>query len=506
MAKKGPQSARRPSRWRVPLLLLCLIGVAAVAGTQFWAARRPPADEAERTKDRYAKVKRGSFNVTVNLDGNLDAIKRHMIKPDFTARFGLEIAFIIEDRTAVKAGDLVVSFTAEKYEQEDEKLRLDLDDESKNLRWAEEDLEMTRASNLNLIKIATDKLRDSREALDRYEEQDAPRKRRELTTAIETAELKVAESEDAVTAAKDELADARMADQSKVEAVEKKVDDAEKALVKGLDDLEKARYALRVFKQYDHPQKVRSLRETVTKNRMALKRELVDASGNVVKSQRQIQNHHTRIKQLETDLQRLRETMGQLRLTAPVDGIVSLGNPLQRPWRQPKEIKIGAQINRSEIIASIPDLSQFLVNVNVPEEFRSRLETGQRAHLRSKAIPDLILNGEVQSIAPMAMNVIQWDQNSPKIYPTEISTAEVDPRLMPGMTMRVEVIVEEVRDVLFVPIEAVYNRQGKAYCRVRRVAGYEERQVGTGRSSDSFVEILEGLSEADEVLLSREGI
>ena len=54
------------------------------------------------------------------------------------------------------------------------------------------------------------------------------------------------------------------------------------------------------------------------------------------------------------------------------------------------------------------------------------------------------------------------------------------------------------------PVEAVYNREGKTFCRARGLTGLSERQVETGRSSNDYVEITAGLKSGEEVLLHRE--
>ena len=65
-----------------------------------------------------------------------------------------------------------------------------------------------------------------------------------------------------------------------------------------------------------------------------------------------------------------------------------------------------------------------------------------------------------------------------------------------------EILVDVVKDVLYIPVEAIYNREGESYCKVK--SGFTssvERAVETGRASDSHVEIISGLDEADVVLL-----
>ncbi len=500
---------RKSSKVRLGLLagLMIVVGLALFMGHSAVIGNDKPAEsvaEMRASKDKYYTVSRGSFNVNLVIEGNLDAIKHHVIKSELQGRsYGLEITKLVEDRSQVREGDLIVAFRADKYVEQEDRLVIALDDEYKNLSLAQEDLVMIKAGNLSSIKSSVDQLRDSREALEKYEEQEAPRKRKELQTAIKAAQQKVNEARDAVSKAKDELTGAYMEDQGRVDELRKKVAAAENALIQANDNLKKAHDAVRDFKQYEHLQKMRNLREGLTKRRMELQRELVSSSGNVIKAQRRIQNHQLRIRQLEKELAELRTSMQQLAITAPVDGIIKLGNPGAHQWQQQQEMKVGTQVNPQEIIASIPDLSKFKVDASIPEEYRSRLREGLEVRLRSKAVPDLVLSGKVTEIAPMARHIISWDQSSPKVYATVISTEGADRRLMPGMTMQVEIILEEVRDVLYAPVEAIYNREGKTFCRTRRLTGPEELLVVAGRTSNHYVEIIEGIAAGDTILLQR---
>lgn len=488
------------------ILIAVLVG-AAIAFRVFKHHAETPKTAEKPSRDRYRVVQRGDFTVAVELDGNLDAIERHLIKPaPGSGRYGLEIIDLVEDNTPVKEGDELFKFSSEKLEQAEEDLRVRLDDERTSLMLAQEDLGMTRAGNLSAIKGASDQLRSAREALSRYKDEDAVRNKRDLIRALSDARENVKDAKDAVRAAQDELSDAYMRDASKVATLEKKVENAEDQVNNAENQLRKAHSNLRVFKQYDHPQKMRSLVEAATKAQMTLQKTLVEAAGRVVQAERKIQNHQTRIKSMEDELATLQTIRSQLTLTAPVDGIVSLGNPYRRHWENDADLKVGTQVRQGQTIASIPDLSKFVVNVDIPEELRSRLAIGQQATLRSKAIPDLVLNGKLTTIAPMARNVIRWDNNSPKVYPAEISTDGAEKRLMPGMTMKVGIVVEKVTDVLFVPVEAVYNREGKKFCRVKGLTGLEERHIETGRTSTDFVEILAGLEEEEKVALHQPGI
>ena len=72
------------------------------------------------------------------------------------------------------------------------------------------------------------------------------------------------------------------------------------------------------------------------------------------------------------------------------------------------------------------------------------------------------------------------------------------------MTVEVDIISEVISDVLFVPVEALYVKEGEVFCNVMKATGSEVRKVTIGKSSSNYVEIVEGLKKGDRVILTRE--
>ena len=71
------------------------------------------------------------------------------------------------------------------------------------------------------------------------------------------------------------------------------------------------------------------------------------------------------------------------------------------------------------------------------------------------------------------------------------------------MSVQVEVVSKILHDVISVPIEAVFEEGGQLLVYRKSPAGPEKVNVKIGSSSDSAVEIREGLKEGDEVFLYR---
>ncbi len=70
------------------------------------------------------------------------------------------------------------------------------------------------------------------------------------------------------------------------------------------------------------------------------------------------------------------------------------------------------------------------------------------------------------------------------------------------MTAKVEILIDELKDILIVPIQAIVNNDGKKTCYIRNSRNTTKCEVETGQFNDSFVEITKGLNEGDRVVLN----
>lgn len=464
--------------------------------------RKGPA--AESGLDRVYTVRRGEFSVAFRLEGQLDAIRSQSLRYDGKRGHGqLKLEALVQDRTSVASNDVIFKLSDEWFVEQEKDLIRKLQISEEDFKLALEDLEMIRADNLTELKSAADALRDAHDQHLKYEDEDAPQRKRELIQGTQDKSVAHDAAKEAVEAAKKALADAISQDEEAIGAAQKKVTEAEKALVKADQELAKAWYDLRIFKRYECPQKIDTLREAVMKSQLAVQRTIVNNNARVSKKRIEIANREKLIDDYRNDLNGIRGDMQRLVIRAQADGMLIYGDNRRNRWDNPKEIKVGTDISIGEPIGLIPDVSKFKVQVNIPEEFRSRVKTGLPVVIRAKAVPDLTLSGEIVKIAGASTPTIPWDQSSPKVYASDISTDAADERLTPGMTVQVEIVVDKAENVLFVPVEGVYNRDGKSFCKVRVGEGQVEREVKTGRFSTDYVEVTAGLSEGEQVLLDR---
>ena len=118
-----------------------------------------------------------------------------------------------------------------------------------------------------------------------------------------------------------------------------------------------------------------------------------------------------------------------------------------------------------------------LVKVDLNEVDVDKLRTGLEVEITVDALPDARYTGRVTRIAP-ASRVEQREPGSAIVrFPIEVTVEDADVALRPGMTANVEILCEAAKDVLWVPNDALFEKEdedGKKYvCIVP--AGEEEK-------------------------------
>ena len=164
-------------------------------------------------------------------------------------------------------------------------------------------------------------------------------------------------------------------------------------------------------------------------------------------------------------------------------------------------IEVGAEVRERQKIISIPDTSEMKVEIKIHETWVDKVQPGQKAEITVSAFPDDTFTGEVLKKAPLA-DQEDWFNPDLKVYATDVSIDGTHDFIKTGMSAKVEVIIDQMKDVLSVPIQTVITSEGIKVCYVMTNSGTQKREVETGAFNNSFVEIKNGLVEGEKVLLN----
>lgn len=205
-----------------------------------------------------------------------------------------------------------------------------------------------------------------------------------------------------------------------------------------------------------------------------------------------LRNQHARA---ERTVQDIREAIAEMVRKAPRDGtVIYLSN-----WQDDKK-KVGDTCWRGERVMELPDLGRMKALGQVREASAGKVVEGQQAKFRLDAHPDQEIEGRVRSIW---RTVQQESWRTPqKVMRVEIELAQTDTqRMRPGMRFRGTIETERIAGVLLLPADAIVLSPDGPLVYRRAWRGSDAVAVKLGRRNEDQVEVLEGLSEGDEVSL-----
>jgi HlyD family secretion protein len=175
-------------------------------------------------------------------------------------------------------------------------------------------------------------------------------------------------------------------------------------------------------------------------------------------------------------------------MTAPFDGtVISVGG------------EVGDLVSSGTIIVTLADLSYLRVRAAVDETDISQVAVGQDATITFDALPGQRFRGKVLEVplqGQLTQNVLTYDVIVTLEGPEETS-------LKPGMTANLSIVVGRRENVLLVPVLAVQQGEAGNVVRVQDSpkSPVLETPVKLGLSDGTYVEVIQGLNEGDQVVV-----
>lgn len=143
------------------------------------------------------------------------------------------------------------------------------------------------------------------------------------------------------------------------------------------------------------------------------------------------------------------------------------------------------------------DDSCLYVSAPMDEVDAPKIKVGQYARVTLDAMPGEVFEGKVRRIAPYVTEI----EKQARTVEIEVDFEQpAKQHLLVGYSADVETIIEQRDDILRIPTQAI--RQDNKVFVLDADNKLEERQLDTGLSNWSFTEVISGLNEGDQVLLS----
>ena len=190
--------------------------------------------------------------------------------------------------------------------------------------------------------------------------------------------------------------------------------------------------------------------------------------------------------QAESKLREAYENREKLTVRAPIDGVITEVN-----------LNEGGAAEANALAFSMESVSSFELIASVDELDIAGVEVGQKAEVEIDAFADQTFEATVARIS--ALGTV-----SGGVATYDVSFLLKDaPGVLSGMTASAEIIVDENANALLVPLEAISTQDGEDFVNVVENGDVVRKNVVTGISDDTNIEIVEGLKEGDQVLATR---
>lgn len=219
-----------------------------------------------------------------------------------------------------------------------------------------------------------------------------------------------------------------------------------------------------------------------------------------IENRRRIQLEEQKQMQLSIDedearLKEAHETLDKLSMVSPSDGIAIISHN----WSTQNKYQIGDQMWPNNTLMQLPNLSKLKTKININEVDISYITRDLRVEVKPDAFSDSTFTGRVIHVANLAVNK---DNNSNiKVFPVEILLDQTNKNLLPGLTVSCRVVIDEIEDVQYIPLEALHTEGNIKYVYRRKGGEYERVEVQTGLTNSDYVIITEGLKRNDHVAL-----
>ncbi|MFU2081567.1 efflux RND transporter periplasmic adaptor subunit [Gallibacterium anatis] len=226
-----------------------------------------------------------------------------------------------------------------------------------------------------------------------------------------------------------------------------------------------------------------------------------NAQNNLDSAKANVEQIQAQIKQSEIEVNTAATNLNYTKITSPIDGTV-----ISIP------VSVGQTVNANQTtptIIQVADLDTMLIKPEISEGDITKIKPGMKVQFTTLAEPDEIYQAEIASVDP-AMTTLTDNEYSESVsdtnaiyYYANVLVPNPEHKLQIGMTTQNTIITAQKQHVLVVPTLAIQKRNGQNSVQILDGDKVVEKVVQIGLHDDINTEILSGLNEGDNVILSQ---
>lgn len=478
---------------RAAILKWGLIGLllATIAGGGYYVLILKPAEGSTYSEADLFEASETSFDIVIPATGELEAFASVEIRSQVER--GTTVKWIIDEGARVEAGDTLVELNSEEIKARIEDEQLSVEGARSSEVAATEAVELQRDENESSETQARLKVDLAKLELDRWLQGEVETKRTDLQLDFEKAERNV-ERFQRDHAESIELEELGIISKSELEA-------DYISMIEAQAELKKAKLNQLVYEEFEYPKEEKTKLSDLEEAKKELARVVRRNESELAQKEADLKNKQEQLRIRERRLEEMQQQLEYCTIVAPKPGLVVYSTSMEtsRWGRDEGPLDIGAQVYPNMSLIILPDTTRMVAAVKVHETQSNLIEPGMPAEVKVDAVSDLTLPAAVRMVGVMAQQ--RWGSQV-REYTVKIDVqGENEWELKPSMRCKTKIFLGRVENALSVPVQAVFVDRGKHYVWVPQGRKFSKRPVTVGRSSEMLIEIIDGLSNGETVLL-----
>lgn len=229
--------------------------------------------------------------------------------------------------------------------------------------------------------------------------------------------------------------------------------------------------------------------------------ELDTAKNTLAAAKATVDNIKAQIKSAEISVKNAETNLNYTQIISPMEGVI-----VSVP------VSVGQTVNSNQTsptIVQVADLSKMLIKLEISEGDIAQVKVGQEVKFNTLAEPNQAYSATIESVDPALTtltdnNYLEKSGNTEAIYYyANLRVDNPDNRLRIGMTVQAQITIAKRDQVLIVPTSVIKKQGKESYVLVLENGKSVEKPVKIGLSDSQNTEILSGLNEGEQVILTQ---
>ena len=194
-----------------------------------------------------------------------------------------------------------------------------------------------------------------------------------------------------------------------------------------------------------------------------------------------------------------RRNIDMMTLKAPADGYINVErntntNFMFSGMTLPL-FQVGDQVRAGMAVAQIPDMNSWEASAQIAETDRGHLSIGLPAEIQVIALPGRKFSGKIKDLG--GTTGPPWERR----FECKLSMLDSAPELRPGMSARIVVTLETMKNATWLPAQALFEQGGRTFVYARQGERFVARDVKLVRKGESRV-VITGVQPGEEIALA----